>query len=151
MWWGARWHGSYSRDVPSLISFYIVLYYTQSPLTCVTVGRRASGTRRGTRTRAIASGFVHGQKNENDFRLGDLAAGVGREQIGQSALVRNHVREQQGKTIERNNNSYIFCVLVKLFFFFTLKDVRVVGGCVYSKNIRFHSNSTTFSTFNNLF
>jgi len=42
----------------------------------VTVGGRSSGTRRSTRPRAIATGHVHGQENENYFRLGDLAAGV---------------------------------------------------------------------------
>lgn len=43
---------------------------------CVTVGGRSSGTRRGTGARATATGFVCGQENEHDFRLGDLAAGV---------------------------------------------------------------------------
>jgi len=67
------------------------------PPSCVTVRRRSSGTRRGTGVRAIAAGFDGRDENENRFRLGDLATGVGRQQTGQSALVGNHVREQQGE------------------------------------------------------
>jgi len=55
------------------MSRLLILY---RPL-CVAVGGRSSGTRRSTESRAIATGHVRGQENENYFRLGDLAASVG--------------------------------------------------------------------------